>query len=108
MAQQKKDGIVHVRVNADDKEAAEAIYADMGTSLSEAVRMFIHESIKLNTLPFRPVSGLTKGKMQAAGALHIYANRLKENLTFFSASCEMATPYSPTGLPLQYHRRVWA
>ena len=67
MAQQKKDGIVHVRVSADDKEAAEAIYADMGISLSEAVRMFIHESIKLNTLPFRPVSGLTKGKMQAAG-----------------------------------------
>ena len=64
-----------MRVNADDKEAAEAIYADMGTSLSEAVRMFIHESIKLNTLPFRPVSGLTKGKMQAARALHIYADK---------------------------------
>ena len=75
MAQQKKDGIVHVRVSADDKEAAEAIYTDMGTSLSEAVRMFIHESIKLNTLPFRPVSGLTKGKMKAAGALHIYADK---------------------------------
>ena len=75
MAQAKKDGIVHVRVNVDDKEAADAIYADMGTSLSEAVRMFIHESVKLNTLPFRPISGLAKGKMKAAGALHIYADR---------------------------------
>lgn len=75
MATAKKDSIVHVRINADEKELAERIYADMGTSLSEAIRMFIHESVKMNTLPFRPVSSLEKGQLKANGALRVYADK---------------------------------
>lgn len=75
-----KDAILHVRLDPDDKERAEALYADMGTSLSEAIRMFIRESIKLNGLPFRPTDSYSKGRMKAQGILHIYASqKLRED-----------------------------
>lgn len=72
-----KDAILHVRIDPEDKAQAEALYTDMGTSLSEAVRMFVRQSIKLHTLPFRPIDGVGKGRMKAQGLLHIYAH---ENL----------------------------
>lgn len=69
-----KDAIVHVRIDPEDKAAAEAIYADMGSSLSEAIRLFVKQSIKMRGLPFRPTSSLDKGKMTAQGRLSVYAH----------------------------------
>ena len=74
-----KDAIVHVRIDPEDKAQAEQIYADMGTSLSEAIRLFVKQSIKVKGLPFRPTSSLGKGGMHAQSRLHIYAhNELRE------------------------------
>jgi DNA-damage-inducible protein J len=76
----EKDAILHVRINSEDKELAEALYSDWGTSLSEAIRMFIKQSIKVNGLPFRPTDSLRKGHMKAQGILRIYANqKLRED-----------------------------
>lgn len=70
-----KDAILHVRIDPDDKEAAEAIYADMGSSLSEATRVFVKESTKMHGLPFRPISTIGKGRMKAQGILRVYAHK---------------------------------
>lgn len=70
-----KDAILHVRVSPEDKEQAEKIYADSGTSLSEATRMFIRQSIKLQGLPFRPILTTGKGRMKAQGILRVYAHK---------------------------------
>ncbi|MGI6216218.1 MAG: type II toxin-antitoxin system RelB/DinJ family antitoxin [Coriobacteriales bacterium] len=70
-----KDALLHVRIDPEDKEAAEKIFADQGTSLSEAVRMFVRQSIKYNGLPFRPTSSQSKGQMHARGILSVYANK---------------------------------
>ena len=69
-----KDAILHVRIDPDDKEAAEKLYADMGTSLSEATRMFIKQSVRVNCLPFRPTTSIGKGRMKAQGILRMYAH----------------------------------
>lgn len=69
-----KDAILHVRIDPSDKEAAENIYADMGSSLSEATRLFIRQSIKVHGLPFNPTSSIGKGSMQAQGLLRVYAH----------------------------------
>jgi DNA-damage-inducible protein J len=75
-----KDAILHVRIDSEDKERAEALYSDCGTSLSEAIRLFIRQSIKVNGLPFRPTSSCCKGRMKAQGILRIYANqKLRED-----------------------------
>lgn len=69
-----KDAIMHVRIDPEDKAAAEKIYADMGTSLSEATRVFVRQSIKVRGLPFRPAASPGKGAMKAQGLLQMYAH----------------------------------
>ncbi|HIY84162.1 MAG TPA: type II toxin-antitoxin system RelB/DinJ family antitoxin [Candidatus Rubneribacter avistercoris] len=70
-----KDAILHVRIDPAEKAAAEAIYSSMGTSLSEAVRIFVNQSIATHGLPFRPVSPASKGRMKAQGLLRVYARK---------------------------------
>ncbi len=59
-----RDSVVHVRIDADQKEEAEKIFKNLGTSLSEAIRIFIAESIKQHGLPFRPTYSAGKGGME--------------------------------------------
>ncbi len=70
-----KDAILHVRIDPEDKAQAEAIYTDIGTSLSEAIRVFVRQSIKTHGIPFRPTSSLGKGRMKAQGLLSAYAHK---------------------------------
>ncbi len=70
-----KDAVLHVRIDSEDKAAVEAIYENIGTTLSEATRIFIKQSIKANGFPFQPVNDQHKGSMHAQGALHMYAHR---------------------------------
>ncbi|MEE8721788.1 MAG: type II toxin-antitoxin system RelB/DinJ family antitoxin [Eggerthellaceae bacterium] len=70
-----KDAILHVRIDPDDKAKAEELYANLGTSLSEAVRMFIKQSIKDNGFPFQPIASTGKGQMKAQGRLSVYAHQ---------------------------------
>ncbi len=70
-----KDAVLHVRIDSDDKATAEAIYDNIGTSLSEATRIFIKQSIKANGFPFQLVNDARKGSLAAQGALRMYAHR---------------------------------
>ena len=69
-----KDAIVHVRIDPDDKAAAEELFADMGTSLSEGIRIFVKQAIRVHGFPFHPTPPLEKGKMVARGRLNVYAH----------------------------------
>ncbi len=46
------DAVLQVRMDAGLKRDAEALYARMGTSLAEAVRIFARQSVAENALPF--------------------------------------------------------
>lgn len=70
-----KDAVLHVRIDTSDKIQAETIYENLGTSLSEATRMFVKQSIKANGFPFKPTNDKKKGKLSAQGALRMYAHR---------------------------------
>lgn len=70
-----KDAIVHVRIDPADKEAAEAIYKGMGTTLSEAIRIFVKQSVLHHGFPLYPVSSSNKGRGKAQGILRMYAHR---------------------------------
>lgn len=73
-----KDAVMHVRIDAEVKEKAESLYAAMGTSLSEAVRIFVNESIRSNGFPFRLTEGAAKGQMRAQGMLRAYTDSKTE------------------------------
>jgi len=47
-----KEATLQVRMDAELKEQAEALYRDMGTSFAEAVRIFAKQSIQQNGMPF--------------------------------------------------------
>ena len=47
-----KTGRVTVRVEPDVKEMAEQLFHSCGISMSDAINMFLHQSLKANGLPF--------------------------------------------------------
>ncbi|MCH4184852.1 MAG: type II toxin-antitoxin system antitoxin, RelB/DinJ family [Eggerthellaceae bacterium] len=69
-----KDAILHVRIDPEDKTQAETIYGNMGSSLSEATRVFVRQSIISHGYPFRPTVSIGKGLMKAQGLLRVYAH----------------------------------
>lgn len=70
-----KDAIVHVRIDPADKEDAEHIYKSMGTTLSEAIRIFVKQTTIAQGFPVYPVARVNKGQGKAKGILHMYAHR---------------------------------
>lgn len=47
-----KEATLQVRIDADLKEKAEALYRELGTSFAEAVRIFAKQSVLKNGMPF--------------------------------------------------------
>ena len=47
-----KEATLQVRIDAELKEKAEALYREMGTSFAEAVRIFAKQSVQENGMPF--------------------------------------------------------
>jgi len=70
-----KDAVLHVRIDMEEKQKAEALYERMGTNLSEAVRLFIRQSNIVHGFPFVLLSTEGKGMLKAQGALKVYAQQ---------------------------------
>ena len=66
--------VLQVRMDTDLKEAAEKLYAELGTSFAEAVRIFAKKSVDEQAIPFS-VHKVKKHK--AFGALKKYADSSK-------------------------------
>lgn len=49
-----KDALLQVRLDPQLKQDAEQLYASMGMTLSEAVRVFLTKSLRVRKLPSRP------------------------------------------------------
>lgn len=79
-----KEAVLQVRMDADLKEAAEALYRRMGTSLAEAVRIFARQSIIEEGLPFR----ISTKPQSAAGILSAFAapEKMKLEANAFAAA----------------------
>lgn len=69
-----KRAILQVRIREEDKQHAERLYDAMGTSLAEAVRLFVAQSILMRKLPFQPVAVRSKDGTSAYGLLKAYGD----------------------------------
>ena len=47
-----KEAVLQVRMDADLKNKVEELYKEMGTTFSEAVRIFARQSLNDNAMPF--------------------------------------------------------
>ncbi len=45
---------VQARISPELKQAAEAVFSAMGLKTSDAIRMFLQQSVNLGGLPFQP------------------------------------------------------
>ncbi|MDR0888814.1 MAG: type II toxin-antitoxin system RelB/DinJ family antitoxin [Coriobacteriales bacterium] len=75
MRENAKNAVLNVRIDTAEKQAADKLFSKMGTSTSEAVRMFLAEAIAAQKMPFVPKSIEKSGKTSAFGLLHIYARQ---------------------------------
>ena len=79
----RKESTLQVRMRADLKRDGELLYRRLGTSLPEAVRMFVQQSLSVGGLPFDvrlSVVRTSRSRAQSAGAfgsLSAYANAEK-------------------------------
>ena len=79
----RKESTLQVRMRADLKRNGELLYRRLGTSLPEAVRMFVQQSLSVGGLPFDvrlSVVRTSRSRAQSAGAfgsLSAYANAEK-------------------------------
>ncbi len=74
-----KEALLQVRLDPKLKQDAEALYAGMGMSLSEAVRVFLAKSVTDQALPFTPQARRPQGDLKAFGALNIFASPSKRD-----------------------------
>lgn len=63
-----------MRIREEDKQHAEHLYDAMGTSLAEAVRLFVAQSILMRKLPFQPVAVRSKDGTATYGSLKAYGD----------------------------------
>ncbi len=59
---------VQSRINPELKKHADAVFADMGMSIADAIRIFLHQSVNVGGLPFQPVSKIPNAQTIAAFA----------------------------------------
>ena len=62
-----KTSMLAVRIDPDVKARAEKLYASFGLNLSDAVSMFIHQSLLVGGLPFELKVPAFKGEFSSDG-----------------------------------------
>lgn len=65
---------LQVRIDEPLKQEAEKLFEAMGLSLSEAVRLFVGQTVLSRRLPFTPHVSRSEGGTSAFGKLNHYAN----------------------------------
>ena len=73
-----KSALIQVRIDQESKALVEDLYKNLGTSLSEAIRIFIFQSIHEQKFPFTPRRLGKPGVPKARGTLSIYKNYEKK------------------------------
>lgn len=70
MSSTQKRAILQVRIREEDKQHAEHLYDAMGTSLAEAVRLFVAQSILMRKLPFHDAQASLSASRRALKGRH--------------------------------------
>ena len=81
-----KESVLQIRIDTSLKDAAESLYREMGTTFSEAVRIFARQSVLSRGMPF--ALRAPAPECRSAGAFAGYANpalRAREAKAFAKA-----------------------
>lgn len=86
-----KTATLSIRIEPKAKSQAEKIFAKLGITLSEAVNMFIHQSVIERALPFQPRAERPKIPNAATRAAmrEVNAHIVNEDSAPYGSSAEM-------------------
>ena len=83
-----KEAVLQVRMDADLKSKVEQLYKEMGTTFSEAVRIFARQSLNDNAMPFivskndnlrkKRIIGIANGKYNIPDNIDIDNGKIAE------------------------------
>ena len=62
-----KEAVLQVRMDAGIKERVEKLYSELGTTFSEAVRIFAVQSLNENAMPFQITKNSNSSKKRIIG-----------------------------------------
>ncbi len=79
-----RDAYLNVRVNKQQKEAAEKIFKELGLTLSDAVNVFLNQTILQAGFPFE-VKIPQNGTAQNSETLQHFLESLKKNDELYKA-----------------------
>jgi len=82
---------VQCRVSPELKKDAEKVFGAMGMKTSEAIRLFLQQSVNMGGLPFRPTASQPNAETAAA----MRETRSGENLSSYDSFDEMRTDLDP-------------
>lgn len=70
--------LVQARVSEELKEEAEMVFSSMGMTTSDAIRIFLQQTVNIGGLPFRPIAKVPNHKTVSA----INEARTKDGITY--------------------------
>lgn len=72
--------LVQARVSNELKEEAEMVFTSMGMTTSDAIRIFLQQSVNVGGLPFRPIAKFpNKHTISAIRETHTRIGKIYEN-----------------------------
>ena len=94
----KTDAVLQVRMDSNQKKEAEELFERLGTSIADAVRMFVAQSIEQQGLPFEIRTEFPRRRtLHAYGALRKYADPSKIPLEEGAWERAVVEKYAITG-----------
>ena len=90
-----KNALIQVRIDEELKSQAESVYERLGTSLSEAVRIFAAQSVAVAGFPFVPRSPAQSGA-HMRGTLSFLADPRKRELESSAFAAAMKEKHGHT------------
>lgn len=80
-----KDSVLQVRIDSRKKQQAEDLFAALGTTLPEAVRIFIHASLAAKGFPFELRHTLLPAGPLGSARDYADPSKAKEEASYFKA-----------------------
>ncbi len=85
-----RDSLIQVRVDADLKKHAEAVLCAMGIKTTEAIRMFLQQTVNNQALPFQPSAMKIPNELTAAAFDEVKDGKFTDlNLSEFKKSLKV-------------------
>lgn len=97
--------MIHTRIDDTLKKDAESVLASMGLKTSDAIRLFLQQTVNVGGLPFRPIAKVpNKTTIRAMEEPESYSPSFDNLEDLWDELDDKKSPEKPRDPPLKRHR----